>query len=806
MNSLWRDLCYSTNTLRRNPRFTITAVLMLALGMCASVSIFAFVDAALIKPLPYNHPSRLVGLFGSVQSLPQASLSYPDFLDFKKLNGVFSSIAAYQHTEFSVSTATGAHPDGGVRVSDDFFRTLGVAPALGRDFYAGEDSAASSRTVLLSYEAWQKRYGGRDDVLGQTVKLDGELNTIIGVLPRGFHFAPAEPAEFWTTIHASGGCDARRSCHSFFGVARLKDGVRLQAAAADMSSIAQRLEQEYPDSNRGQGATVMGLTEVIVGNIRQLLVALMAGALLLLLIAGVNLTSLLLVRSASRKKEIAIRCALGASRPRLIRQFLIEGLAVVAVGSAVGLIAAYWLMQFLIKLIPADMLARMPFLQGLNLNVHVLVFAGLISLLAVTLFSLAPAWRLSFPEIREGLREGSRGSAGNVWQRLGSKLVVVELATAMLLLVSAGLLGQSFYRVLRVNVGFQTDHLATLEAAAPMSKYHEVDQIVGLERRIIAQIGSLPGVKSVGIGRLLPVGTNSHTSWYRVLGRPYHGEHDETPDREVSSGYLTTLGARLLRGRYFADDEDSSKPLVVIVNQAMARKYFPGEDPIGKQLSPVSEPPVPMEIVGVVEDIKEGPLDTATPPVVYVPFNQRPRTNFSIVVRTSPAESSLLPSLLAAVHQIEPDMTTSGGASMDNIINYSPAAALRRSASWLMGGFAVIAVLLGGIGLFGVISYSVSQRTREIGIRMALGAQVGDVRLLVIKQAMLITGIGVAIGLATALVTTRLIATQLYGITPQDPLTLVAAAVLLVTVALFACYIPARRATKVDPLVALRYE
>ena len=806
MYRLWQDLRYAISILRKNPGFGGAAVLMLALGTCASVSIFAFVDAALIKPLPYQDSSRLVGVFGKVQSLPQASLSYPDFLDLRNLNHVFTSIAAYQNSDFSLTTQAGAQPASGARVSDDFFRTLGVTPMRGRDFYAGEDLATAPRAVLLSYQAWQRRYGGRPDILGQTVKLDGETNTIIGVLPQDFHFAPAEPAEFWTTIHASGGCEARRRCHSLYAVARLKSGAGLQTAAADLSSIAQQLENQYPDSNRGQGLAVLSLTEVIVGNTRQLLLVLFGGASLLLLIAGVNLTSLLLVRSKGRQQEIAIRCALGASRSRLIRQFVTEGLAVVFVGNTIGLISAYWLMQLLTKLVPAEMTAKMSFLHTVGLNPRVLVFAGLISLLATALFAVMPAACVSQNEIRGGLAESSRSSAGNAWRRMGSKLVMLELATAMVLLVSAGLLAQSFYRLVHVKVGFQPSHLATLDVSAPMSKYSQANQVVGLERQITTQIANLPGVESVGLGRLLPVGTNPHTSWYRVLGRPYHGEHDETPDREVSSGYLTTLGANLLRGRYFSDSEDDSKPLVVIINQAMAKKYFPGEDPIGKQISYVTDPPVPMEIVGVVEDIKEGPLDTTTPPVVYLPFNQHARNSFSIVVRTSQAESSLIPGLSAAVHQIDSDITISAGATMSDMISNSPAAYMRRSLSWLMGGFAVTAALLGGFGLYGVIAYSVSQRTREIGIRMALGAQVGAVRLLIIKQAILIATVGVAVGLGVALISTRLLTTQLYGISPSDPVTLITAATVLMGVALLACYIPARRATKVDPLIALRYE
>ncbi len=356
-----QDVRFSIRQLRKNPGFTSTAILMLALGMCSAVAIFAFVDAALIKPLPYRNPARLIGVFESLATCPQCPLSYPDYLDWKKLNTVFSSLDAYEHTGFILNTPSGAQPTRGTRVSDGFFRTLGVAPILGRDFYAGEDLPAAPRTVLLSYAAWRQRYGGKPDVLGKTVTLNGDANVIIGVLPPDFHFAPAAPSEFWTTIHAASECDLRRSCHSLLGVARLKDGMTVSTALANVTAIAKQLEKEYPGSNRDQGAAIAPLGEVIVGHIRPILLALLSGAGLLLLIAGVNVASLLLVRSESRRREISVRSALGASRSRLIGQFVTEGLILAAAGGALGLVSAAWAMQLLAKLIPADMLAYMPF-------------------------------------------------------------------------------------------------------------------------------------------------------------------------------------------------------------------------------------------------------------------------------------------------------------------------------------------------------------------------------------------------------------------------------------------------------------
>jgi macrolide transport system ATP-binding/permease protein len=807
LENLLRDVRFAIRQLRKNPGFTSTAIVMLALGMCASVAIFAFVDAALIKPLPYRNPARLVGVYENVPLIqcPQCPLSYPDYLDWKKLNTVFSSLAAYEHMGASLSTPTGAQPASGARVTDGFFRTLGVTPVLGRDFYAGEDLPSAPRAVILSYAVWQQRYGGKADILGRTVTLNGAPNTVIGVLPREFHFAPAEPAEFWAALHAASECDLRRSCHSLLGVARLKDGVSVQTALANVTSIAQQLEKQYPE-NRGQGAGLIPLAEAISGNIRPILLLLLSGAGLLLLIASVNVASLLLVRSESRKREIAVRSALGAGRGRLISQFVTEGLVLVVAGSALGLLSASWVMQLLTRLIPANMLASMSFLDDLGLNVRVVAFAGAIALVAAVLFSLTPALHMSLSETREGLAEGSRGSAGNTWRRLGSKLVVLELATAMVLLVGAGLLGRSLYRLLHVDIGLRPDRLITMFVAAPDSSYGKDVQAIALERQVVSRIESLPGVKSVGISSDLPVNGWGDTTWLRVLGRPWHGEHNEMPERDVSSGYFTTLGATLLRGRYFNEAEDASKPHVAIINQAFVRQYFPGEDPLGKQLSFLSDPPKPIEIVGIVEDIKEGPLDTTNRPVLYIPFNQTAGSYFNVVVRTLQSGPSLLPTVAAAIHRIDPGIVTGGEATMSARINDSQSAYLHRSSAWLVGGFAALALLLGVVGLYGVVAYSVSQRTREIGVRMALGAQRGSVYRLILKEAGWLTAVGIVIGLVCAVAAATLMRGLLFGVRSWDVPTLAAVAAALGVAALLASYIPARRAASISPVEALRAE
>ena len=807
IENLLQDLRFALRQLRKSPGFAGTAIVILALGICASAAIFAFVDSALIKPLPYKDPTRLVGVYESVGLIPRSNLSYPDYLDWKKANTVFSSLEVWNGRGYMMSTATGTQLVAGARVSDGFFRTLGVTPLLGRDFYEGEDLLEAPRTVMISYSAWQKWFGGREDLIGQTITLSDIPYTIVGVLPREFQFAPRGRAEFWTTLHPSGSCDLRRSCHSLYGIARLKDGISVQVALAEMTSIAQELERQYPDSNRGQGAAVVALSEAIVGDVRPILLMLLSGAGLLLLIACVNVASLLLVRSESRRREIAVRRAMGAATARLISQFVTEGLVLVGMGSALGLICAGWIMRLLVTLIPADMAAGMPYLQDVGINLRVAVFAGVTAVLAALFFALIPTLQLSKSDLREGLTEGSRGSAGMMWRRFGSNLVVLELAIAVVLLVSAGLLTKSFYRLLHVENGLQPDHLATMEVAAPDSGYGKDAQAVALGRRVVSLIASLPGVESVGLSTRLPLSGNGNTTWIRMVGRPYDGEHNETNQRSVSPDYFTALRAKLIRGRYFTDADDTTKPNVVIINQALERQYFPGEDPIGKQIGDTAlSPNSIMEIVGIVDDIREGSLDDDIWPAIYVPFNQSPDTYFSVVARTSQAEQSVLPTLIAAIHQIDTSIGTIGESTMTDRINDSQTAYLHRSSAWLVGGFAVLALLLSVIGLYGVVAYSVSQRTREIGIRMALGAQPKSVYRLILREAGWLTGMGIAVGLACCVPAATLIRHLLFGVNSWDVPTLATVAVVLGISALLASFIPAHRAASVNPVEALRAE
>ncbi len=805
--SVVQDSRFALRQLRKNPGFAVTAVLMLTLGIAACLALFAFVDSALIKPLPYKDSARLVGVYGSVTVFPRSNLSWEDYLDWKKLQKVYSSFDVWTGGGFLLNTPSGVQPAMGARISSGFFSTLGVTPVLGRDFRPGEDSPGAPRTALITYATWQNLYGGRRDIIGQVATLDNTPTTIVGVLPREFHFAPRGRADFWLPIQELNGCERRRGCHNLYGVARLKDGVSVATALANMKSIAAQLEKQYPDTNRGQGAAVISLSEAIIGDVRPIFLVLFCGAALLLLIACVNVSNLLLVRAENRRREMAVRGALGASRTRLVLQFVTESLVLVLSGSVLGVAAAYGTMRLLLRLIPSDIIDYVPYLQGIGLNSRVLGFAVLVASLAVVIFSLAPSLRLSASNLRADLADGGRGAAGTVWRRFGSHLVVLELTIAVVLLAGAGLITRSFYHLLHVELGFVPDHLATLEVAAPNKTYAKPDQQVRLARQMVTTLNALPGVQSAAVSTRLPISGNGNTTWIRIQGHPWTGEHNEVNEREVSSAYFVTLRARLISGRFFADSEDSTKPNILVINQALARKYFAGENPIGKKIGDTSLSPDSMrEVIGVVDDIREGGLDEEIWPAVYYPVNQSPDTYYDIVVRTSQAEQSVLPALVAAVQKIDPDIGTRNPLTMVQVINNSPPAYIHRSAAWLVGGFAVLALLLGVVGLYGVIAYSVSQRTREIGVRMALGAQRSSVYQLILKEAGWLTVLGIAAGLACSIAAATMMGKLLFGVRSWDIPTLVSVAMLLGFSALVASFIPARRAASVNPVEALRAE
>src|SRR5947209_4051691 len=796
-----QDLRFAIRQLKHNPIFAGTIIFVLALGICAAVSIFSFVDAALIKPLPYADPNRLVDVAESAMPhYSRTELSYEDFKDWQRLNTVFEAFDGYNESGFLVSMPSGAQPATAARVTAGFFRTLGVAPLLGRDFRAGEDQGSGARVVMLSYGAWQKFYSGRKEVVGSAVRLGDDLYEIVGVLPPDFHFAPANDALYWPAFHAERGCDKRRSCNNMFAVGRLKPGVSIASAQAEMQGIARQLEIQFPDSNRGQGASVIALSEAVSGGLRPIFLTLLAGAGLLLLVACINASSLLLARSESRSREIAVRGALGASRRRLGAQFVVESLVLVVTAFAIGLAAATVCMRLLLALIPEDMMARVPFLLGLSLNWRVLGFAVLLAFCAAGLFAASPFLSSSLRSMRDGLTEAGRGSSGTAWRRFGSNLVIAELAVAVVLLVAAGLLGKSLYRLLHVDLGFRADHLATFEVAVPNAPYAKPEQQVAVAHKIAAQIEAVPGVKSVAFVSTLPVSCNCNTNWIRVVGQPYNGEHNEVNERDVSPNYFSTVQAQLLRGRYFEASDDLTKPKYMIINESFAKKYFGAEEPIGKQIGDTQVTAKSLrQVIGVVEDIKDAGLDTETWPAEYESFEQEPDTNYDVVVRTSSDSGSLMPSLVSAVRQVDVGIGVSNELTMEQRITNSPAAYIHRSSSRLVASFAAVALVLSVIGLYGVIAYSVSQRTREIGVRMALGAEKASVYRLILKEAGGLIAVGIVIGVICSIGAAQLMRSLLFGVRGWDVPTLAGVAVTLATCALVASVLPAHRAASVDP-------
>ena len=802
-----QDLRFAIRQLRHNPGFGLTAIFILALGMGISVAIFAFVDAALIRPLPYYAPDRLMDVAERGAMFPRSNISRADYEDWKRLNHSFSSLDVYSGGGFLLRTPSGSEPVPGARVSDGFFRTLGVKPMLGRDFLPGEDQPSGAKIVMLTYGAWQSRYGSRTDVVGQSVILDNAAYTIVGVLPRFFEFAPRATAEFYVPLLDKQPCEKRRSCHNLFGVGRLRDGVTPATALQDMKTIADQLAIQYPDSNKGQGASVQPLSEIIVGNVRPVLRTLLAAAGLLLLIAAMNVASLLLVRSESRRREIAVRGALGATPGRLTRQFVTEILLLALAGSAAGLLVARTTMTLLKGLLPKSVAEHVPFVSHVGLHPHSVLFASAIALLATAFMALTPTVRLSFQEIRTGLEDGGRSAAGRFWRRIGANLVVVELAIAVILLVGAGMLGKSFYRLLHVDLGFDASHLATVQMVAPDPSYSKPEQRVALFREVTRRFSALPGVLSVGITSDLPVQCNCDTDWIRIIGKPFNGEHNEVNERDVSPGYLPTLKARLIRGRLFTEDDDASKSQKIVINQALADKYFPGEDPIGRKIGNGNlDPKSIREIIGVVGNVREGGLDDDLWPAEYQAIYYDPGPFVSIAVRTYGDEKAALPELVKTVHSIDPSLGTYGEITMDDQINTTQSAIMHRFATSIVAGFAFIALVLGVVGLYGVVAYSVSQRTREIGVRMALGAQRGTVYGMVMRQAGWLTALGITIGLLCAGGCSMLMEKVLFGVRPWDIPTLATVALVLGASSLAASFLPARHAASVNPIEALRTE
>ena len=807
MNGLIQDLRYALRQLYKSPGFAIVAVLTMALGVGATAAIFGFVDAALLEPLPYESPNQLMSVNeGNIHS-PRWPLSYPDFVDWQRLNHSFSSFDIYGGTGFLLRTSSGSIPVQAERVSGTFFETLGVHPMLGRDFYPGENRPGGPSVAILSYRTWIERFGANQDVVGQTLDLDNQAYTVIGVLPRTFSFAPAGSAELWVPLNQFSPHEQKRTFYNFWGIGRLRDGVTQQAALAEMNAIARQVQQQNGISGRNLNASVVPLQEIVTGDIRPILFMLLGGTFLLLIIACVNVSSLVLVRSESRRREIAVRGALGATLTRLVRQFITEGLLLAFLGTLVGTVLASSLAKILSALVPKEMALNMPFFDGVGLNVHTAIFIAGIGIVTAFLLAATPVVRLSLRNLLDGLAEGDRGAAGRFWQRLGANMVVAQLAIAVVLLVGAGLLGQSLYRLLHIPLGFEPDHLATVQVTIPPAANHNPQQTAELYSEISRRIAGLPGVESVGMTNLLPAQCNCSLDSIQIVGHPHIGEHNEVDERHVSANYLATLKAKLIRGRFFNDADDASKPGVVIINQSLAHKYFKDDDPIGQKISDDEGGRASTwEIVGIVDDIHEGPLDGAATPTEYFPLNQTNNSFFNLVTRTGQKPEALLPTLVSNLHQIGPSLGVSDEATMNAKIGGTESALLHQFSAWLAGGFSALALTLGTIGLYAMIAYSVSRRTREIGVRMAMGARRDLIYRLILSEAGRLAVFGLLLGAILSIGAGKLMGKLLFGVNFWDLPTLLAVSAVLLSSALLASYIPARRAAKVDPVVALRYE
>lgn len=799
-----QDVRYATRQLRRDPGFSVTAVIVLALGLFASTVIYAFVDAALVKPLPYRSPERLLALFERIPIGDRYHLSYRDYAEWKSRNRVFSSLDVYRPEPVTVRSVGNIEEAPSGLVSDGFFRTLGVQPVLGRDFLPGEEDPSAERVMLLSYGAWQRRFGGSMAAIGSSMSINGDLYRIVGVLPKEFHFALVGRAEFWLPLR--GRCKEYPACYPYYGVARLKDGVSLKAAAENLSTISSDIAQEFPKFNGDRVSSVQPLTQTILGTIRPTLLALLIGAALLCLIGFVNVSSLLLLRTESRRKEIAMRQALGASRQRLMRQFVVEGFVLVACSLAAGLVLTWALLGTLKAQIPVHALATMPYLEEMRWNPRLVLFAGAIALTGGVLFAALPLLHMKGINVQEGLREADRSVSGVVWRRSGAGLVVVELAITVVLLVSAGLLAKSFYRLLHVEMGISPERLAMVHV---LRLEDDDARARGLEQRIVARIAQMPGIESVGVTGVPVVSGGEHFvsmfSHFRVMGRSYTGEGNEVLDQVAGVGYFETIQARLVAGRFFtaADGEDRR---VAVINETMARQEFGVESPLGKKIVSQYDPEHPIEIVGLVADIKEGALDSKPMATVYRPFAQSPPGDFYVVFRVRRNATVSTTSVTRALKQMREAMVADGEETLTERINSSEAAYLRRSAAWIVGTFAGLALVLGTVGLYGVIAYSVSQRRREIGVRMALGAQKSSVYALVMKESVWLSLAGILGGLLCSVAATTTLHSLLFGVSRWDSITLGGVAALLLVASLAASYLPARRAASLDPMQALRSE
>jgi len=808
MATLLQDLRYAFRLLAKSPSFTLIAVLTLALGIGANTAIFTVVNGVLLRPLGFRDPSRVV-LVAEKTSYPTVSTSYENYIDWRGQSHSFESLEATRGTAITL-TGTGEPERLNARMATaPLFSLLGVNAILGRTFLAEEDRAGGAPVVILSYGLWQRHFGAARDILGKSITLDSQPYTVVGVLPGGFELL--QPADVFLpfTPWAKTLPDDRNWHPGIFVIGRLKDGITREQARTEMVGITKRLEQQYPIYNTGKSADVVGLQEQLVQNVRPALLLLLGAVGAVLLIACVNVANLLLARAAARGREVAIRTSMGASRWRVTRQLITESLLLSLAGGTLGLLFAWASLGPLLKLSSTSV----PAVLTVGLDRWVLFFTLVVSFVTGLVFGIVPAVRTAKLDLRETLNEGSRGSTTGIGQhRIRGVLVAAEIAMAMLLLVGAGLLLRSFSRLQEVPPGFQADHLLVADLPLSLTAYSKPQQRFEFFDRLVARAKSLPGVRSAGAASFLPVSGGSGALHFNINGRPPKSPHDYTVTgyRTVTPNYFETLGMPLAQGRFFTAADTEKAPTVVVINSAMARTYFPGENPLGKrlQLGAIPESDVPwMEVVGVVGDVRQG-LDLDPQAEMYLPYRQAdqvlPVFQLSIVLRTATDPLLQAAALRSALGEIDPNQPLVRVRTMEE--NMAATVAQPRFRTWLIGIFAALALVLAGVGVYGVMSYTVTQRTSEIGIRVTLGAQPEDVFHIIVGEGLRLALAGVGAGILAALALTRLLRSFLYGVSAYDPLTFGGVALILTLVAVAASFFPARRATLVDPLVALRYE
>jgi predicted permease len=814
---LTQDLRYGLRMLVKSPGYTAIAILTLALGIGANSALFSVINGVLLNPLPFPEPNQLVTLHESKPNFDRGSVSFPNFLDWQKDNHTFASIAIARPYAFSLTGMGEAEQINGEFVTSDFFPLLGVQPVIGRTFSPGEDRVGAAPVALISAGLWQRKFGGKPDVLGKTMTLDARDYIIIGVVPASFHLAIPGfrdrslyvPVGQWNNNLLL----SRGAGLGFHGVGRLKPGVSIAQAQADMDGVTRDLAAAYPDTDKGIGAKLILLKQQMVGDVQSVLLVLLGAVGCVLLIACVNVANLLLARSAGRAQEFAIRVALGANRVRIIRQLLTESVLLALAGGLLGLLLAAWGTRAALGLLPA----ALPRAEEIGLDTHVLIFTMAMSLVAGILFGMVPALKVSQPNLHGKLKEGGRGASG-ARHRAQGVFVVVETALALVLLVGAGLMTRSLVRIWNVDPGFNPKNVLSFGVSLPPSLMKAgPDTIRAAFREFDARMASIPGVRAVSQSwGSFPMGSDDENLfWFEGQSKPAsNSEMSWGIDYIVEPDYLRALGIALLRGRFFSNQDNEHAPRVVVVDDVFAAKYFPNQEPIGKRIH-LSLDDDPAEIVGVVGHVKQWGLDADDLQPLraqfYLACAQMPDkfvgltpSGSGVVVRFDPRATGLFDSIRHASTQMSNQQVIFGAQSMEEII--SDSLADRRFSMILLGIFAALALVLASIGIYGVISYLVGQRTHEIGVRIALGAQRTDILRLILSQGGRMAGIGIIIGFAAALGLTRLMANLLFGVKPTDPLTFVAVAMLLCGIALAACYVPARRAMRVDPMVALRYE